>query len=169
MKLSDNLTLFEFTHAGSGAKFLSPVQHILSVVNTAHALDLAQHCFQPIRNYINQFYGTGVNKPEIPIKLISGYRCFLLNSQVGGAEKSYHMKAQAMDLRVVVNKKLRNDLIIEAIKVLQIPFTEVILEYGTIKNPLWVHIALDENNICHAVKRAYFEKNKKVIRHLSAW
>lgn len=166
MKLSKNLTLFEFTHAGSGAKFSMDEQHNLSVLNLAHAIDIANHVFQPIRDYINQFYGSGVGKPEIPIKLISGFRCPNLNTQVDGAKNSYHLRAQAVDIRCVVNKILRNDLVIEAIKVLQIPFTEVILEYGTIKNPLWVHIALDENNICHSVKRAHFVKNKKVIQHL---
>jgi len=169
MKLSKNLTLFEFTHAGSGKKFTAECQHILTVDQTAHAIDLARHCFQPIRDYINLFYGTGIGKPEIPLFLVSGFRCLRLNNQVEGARNSYHMKAQAIDIRCIVNKILRNDLILEAIKVLQIPFTELILEYGTIKNPLWFHIALDENNICHSVKRATFVKNKKVIQHLLTW
>jgi len=169
MKLSKNLTLFEFTHAGSGKKFLNPKQHILTPVQLARAIDLANVCFQPIRNYINSLYASDFNMPEIPLKLISGFRCPALNLQVEGSKNSYHMRAQAIDFRCLVKGKLRNDLIIEAIKVLQIPFTELILEYGTMKNPLWIHLALDENNICHSVKRATFFKNKKVIQHLFIW
>ena len=169
MNLSKNLTLYEFTHAGLGKKFIGDEQHNLNPAQIACAIDLAIHCFQPIRNYINQYYGLGVGKPEIKLFLVSGYRCLRLNELVGGAKHSYHLRAQAIDFRCFVNDILRNDLIIEAIKILQIPFTELILEYGTIKNPLWVHIALDENNICHCVKRAHFVKNKKVINRLEIW
>lgn len=169
MKLSKNLTLFEFTHAGSGKKFIGDEQHILKPHQIGAALDLAQHCFQPIRDYINHYYGEGIGKPEIPLLVVSGFRCERLNAQVEGAKNSYHKKAQALDIRCIVNGILRNDLIIEAIKVLQIPFTEVILEYGTVKNPLWIHIALDENNVLYSVKRAHFIKNKKVIQYLAVW
>lgn len=169
MKLSKNLTLYEFTHAGSGKFFKGDEQHILKPHQIACAIDLARHCFQPIRDCINLYHGTGIGKEEIPLNLISGFRCKKLNTEVDGAKNSYHMKAQAFDLRCIVKGKLRNDFIIEAIKVLQIPFTELILEYGTFKNPLWVHIALDENNVLYDVKRASFIKNKKVITRPTMW
>ena len=165
MNLSKNLTLYEFTHAGSGKKVKGDLQHKLKPHQIVTAQNLAEHCFQPIRNYINMFYGSGVEKPEIPLLVVSGFRSLGVNTMTGGAKNSYHMRAMALDLRCIVNGILRNDLIIEAIKILQIPFTELILEYGTIKNPLWIHIALDENNVCHAVKRANLVNGKKVLVH----
>lgn len=169
MNLSKNFTVYEFTHAGSGKKIKNEEQHNLTFYQMQNAKNLAVHVLQPIRNFINLHYGYGQNLPEIPLIVISGFRCKFLNDKVNGAKNSYHMRGMAADIKVFLNGMPRCDLIIEAIKILQIPFTELILEYGTIKNPLWVHIALDENNICHCVKRAHFVKNKKVINHLEIW
>lgn len=40
---------------------------------------------------------------NLPILVNSGYRCEKHNKSVGGAEKSFHMKGQAADIRVSVN------------------------------------------------------------------
>jgi len=167
MKLAKNFTLEEFTCAGSARKVGDIEQFNLppSLINNAR--NLCVHCLQPIRDYINAVYIEGLSPVEIKIQLLSGFRSQKVNDFVKGSKKSYHLRAMAADIVCYYDGKLHNDFILDAIKILQIPFTEVILEYGTIKNPLWVHIALDENNICHAIKRAFFEKNKKVIRHLS--
>lgn len=164
-KLSRNFTVYEFTHAGSGKKIKNEEQHNLTFYQMRNAKNLAVHVLQPIRNYINLHYGYGQNLPEIPLIVISGFRCKFLNDKVKGAPHSYHMKAMAADIKVFLNGMLRTDLIIEAIKVLELPFTELIKEYGSEASPLWIHIALDENNICHAVKRANLVNGKKVLVH----
>jgi len=85
---------------------------------------------QPIRNVLGY-----------PIFVSSWYRHPITNKAVGGVENSRHLKAQAADLRTVINGLFRNDLIAKAVLNAKVPFTKMILEGGTLDRPLAIHLA----------------------------
>jgi zinc D-Ala-D-Ala carboxypeptidase len=153
MNLSKNFTLFEFLHAGSAAIWQDKAQFELTGYQLQCAFMLFQHTIQPIRDAINYIHKSENNNIEIPLKITSGYRCKSLNTHVNGAKNSYHMKAMAVDITCRFQHEQRNDLILEAIKLIQPPFTERISEFNSRKNPLWIHLALDQNNVIY--KRLY--------------
>ena len=149
MNLSKNFTLFDYLHAGSASIWQDKAQFELSDKQLENATMLFQHTIQPIRDAINYLHRSENNGAEIPLKILSGFRCKSLNAHVNGAKNSYHMKAMAVDLSCRFQNKQRNDLILEAIKLIQPPFTERIAEFNSRKNPLLVHIALDQNNVIY--------------------
>ena len=101
---------------------------------------LAETVLQPLRNIVG-----------MPIKVTSGYRSEELNSAVGGSPASYHRFGYAADL--VGLDGLTSADIFYTIKH-NLPFTELIWEFGTTLEPSWVHVALDINKIIRQTKRA---------------
>lgn len=73
----------------------------------------------------------------VPVHISSGYRCFALNTAVGGAPKSAHLLGLAADF---IAPQFGTPLqIARAIAGSPIRFDQLIYEYGT-----WVHLGLSE-------------------------
>lgn len=70
------------------------------------------------------------------IRISSGFRCAELNNLVGGALNSKHLVGLAAD--VVPIKCSTLDLAKFVVK--HLAFDQVILEYGTMDNPAWIHL-----------------------------
>jgi hypothetical protein len=84
---------------------------------------VAEKCFEPVRIW----YGK-------PIKINSFYRSPKLNTAIGGASKSQHVKGEAIDLTagsIEENKKLYDWM------VKNIEFDQLINEY----NYKWIHVS----------------------------
>jgi hypothetical protein len=62
------------------------------------------------------------------------------NDLVGGADESNHMDGGTFDVKYLLNGERRNDLIIRCLIENDLPFDRIILEYGTLTRPQWVHI-----------------------------
>ena len=78
-----------------------------------------------------------------PITVTSGYRSPKLNKAVGGSASSQHLLGQAADIDVggrAANRRLY-DLILQ----LNLPFDQLIWEYGDNQGPAWVHISHNPN------------------------
>lgn len=75
-----------------------------------------------------------------PIFVSSGYRCEALNKAVGGAKNSQHKTGLAAD--IYVNGET-NAVLYNLLKRCGIPFDQLILEKGTIRNPQWVHVSIN--------------------------
>jgi len=73
-----------------------------------------------------------------PLKISSGYRCPKVNKLVKGAGSSQHIKGQAADLHPV---EMTHKALFELILKLNLPFDQMIWEYGTMQEPAWVHIS----------------------------
>lgn len=77
-----------------------------------------------------------------PLKINSGFRSAELNRAVGGARNSAHRQGFAADV-VPVNvgtkqlAKWVND---------NREFDQIILEFGTVDNPRWIHLSADPRN-----------------------
>jgi hypothetical protein len=155
MKLSKNLSLSEMTKSVTALRRgidNSPTkEHI-------HNMEvLAQKIFQPIRDYFG-----------VPIHISSGYRSEALNKAIGGAHRyidgkyvptSQHCKGQAIDLDRDGHPQPNNSDLFYYIKD-KLEFDQLIWEFGTDKNPSWVHVSY--NNLGTQRKQilvAYKDKN----------
>ncbi len=85
------------------------------------------------------------------ISINSGYRCPSLNRSIGGARNSQHMTGHAADIVDFTNG---NEFLFRKIKELELPFDQMIDEFGF----RWVHISYDptrnRRQILQAVKDA---------------
>ena len=77
------------------------------------------------------------------ITVTSGYRSPALNKAVKGAKSSQHTKGQAADIRGV---NVSNAELFNQIQKLKLPFDQMIWEYGTDKEPSWVHVSFSPLN-----------------------
>jgi hypothetical protein len=71
-----------------------------------------------------------------PVNLNSGYRCPSLNRAIKGAKNSQHMLGQAAD---IVDYTNGNEFLFRKIKELNLPFDQLIDEFGF----RWVHVSYD--------------------------
>jgi len=109
----------------------------------ANAKRLAVKVLQPVRSYLNK-----------PISVTSWFRSPELNQAIGGSASSHHMQGNAADLKINGN----NGDIWKAILLSGVPFTELIIEFGTLDNPEWVHVAYNgrnERKILRAERNAF--------------
>ena len=77
------------------------------------------------------------------ITINSGYRSPKTNRAVGGAATSQHLLGQAADIESV---SFKNKLLFKKIQELNLPFDQLIWEYGTKTEPEWVHVSFGPRN-----------------------
>ena len=140
MKISKNFTLQEFLVTNTG------LNNQLTSEALANIEYLVQKLLQPLRDA----YGK-------PIKITSGYRSVEVNKAVGGSTTSQHTKGQAVDIVADDNKALF-DLIRSRFE-----FDQLIWEYGTDKQPAWVHVSIKKAGNRKQVMRAIKNKLGKTL------
>ena len=129
MKLSANLSLGEFTRSQTAKR--RGIDNTPKGEHLEAAKLLAEKIFQPIREHFNK-----------PIFISSGYRSQALNEAIGGSPRSFHSHGLALDLdQDGRNKRVSNADVFYYIKD-NLPFTELIWEFGDETNPNWVHVAI---------------------------
>jgi hypothetical protein len=127
MRLSNNFSLAEMLESqtarrkGITEQFAPPQEVIDNLVQ------LCTHVLQALRDAVAK-----------PITISSGYRCAKLNRAIGGAAKSQHILGQAAD---VVANWMSNAELFHKIQELNLPFDQLIWEFGTKDEPAWVHIS----------------------------
>ena len=89
---------------------------------------IGEKVFEPLREWVGG-----------PIKINSFFRGLPLNTAIGGAKSSQHMKGQAMDIDDTFGHATNAEMY-NWIKE-NIDFDQMIWEFGTDKNPNWVHIS----------------------------
>lgn len=127
MKLSNDFTLAELTNSHTAKKL-----GINNEPNEAELQNLRYLCekvLQPTRDY----FGSAIN-------ITVGFRNKKLNNAVGGSSTSFHLKGCAADLDNE-NSEVTNKMIFDYIRK-NLPYTELIWEKGTSKEPGWVHVAI---------------------------
>lgn len=91
---------------------------------------LCDNCLEPIRNLAG-----------LPIRITSGYRCFAINSLIGGSKFSQHVIGEAADFECPGIDNLALGKLIAGSSV---QFDQLILEfYDANKGPMsgWLHIS----------------------------
>jgi len=109
---------------------------------------VAEKVFEPLREWVGG-----------PIKINSFFRGLKLNTAIGGASKSQHMKGQAMDIDDNYGR-VTNAEMYHWIKE-NLDFDQLIWEFGDDDNPNWLHVSYvskeDNRNRC---LKAYKEQGR---------
>lgn len=129
-QLTENFTLEELT-ASSTAK-AKKIDNTPAPEHKANLVRLCKEVLQPIRDK----YGHS-------IIVNSSYRSAALNKAVGGAKTSQHLTGSAADIKCTATSKAHLfNLIKEMIDKGEIKVGQLIWEYGTKKEPQWIHVSL---------------------------
>jgi zinc D-Ala-D-Ala carboxypeptidase len=144
MKLTENFSLHEMTQSAIAAK------RGLSNNPTPEHLEnlklLCEKVLEPVRELM-----------KCPIKITSGYRSGQLNSYIGGSASSQHMFGQAVDIDLgEKNAELYNAILSN------LEFDQMIWEFGSDKNPDWVHISYSETKNRKQCLKAVKQNGKTV-------
>ena len=109
---------------------------------------VAEKVFEPLREWVGK-----------PIKVNSFFRGLKLNTAIGGAKKSQHMKGQAMDIDDNYGHATNAEMY-HWIKE-NLDFDQLIWEFGDDENPNWLHVSYvsPEKNRNRCLK-AYKEQGK---------
>lgn len=134
-QITRNFTLEEFIKSDTATA--RKINNTPDAASRANIERLAKEVLQPIRDK----YGK-------PITITSGYRCKKLNSAVGGSKTSQHMTGAAADIKcTATTKAYLFNLIKEMINNKEIRVGQLIWEYGTKKEPNWVHVSLPYSKV----------------------
>ena len=130
MKLSTHLDLSEVIRSDSAKR--NGISNMPTPEHIENFKLLAEKIFEPIREHFG-----------VPIRISSGYRSKELNAKIGGSSTSQHCKGQALDIdndgTTITNKQ-----IFDYIKD-NLPFDQLIWEFGNEDNPDWVHVSYVPN------------------------
>jgi zinc D-Ala-D-Ala carboxypeptidase len=128
MQLSKNLSLAEMTVSNEAKR--RGITNAPTEEHLANMKKLAENVFQPIREHFKS-----------PIRISSGYRSLALNKAIKGAATSQHCSGEAMDIDMD-GTSITNAQIFNYIKD-SLVFDQLIWEFGTDKNPDWVHVSYE--------------------------
>lgn len=133
MKLTENFTLKELTYTNPEIFKRFGVQNTPNEKVIQNLKLLAENVLQPIRNHF-----------KVPIIISSGYRSPEYNKIIGGAHGSQHTKGEAVDIDMDGTNVTNNEIFDYII--MNLPFDQIIWEFGSTKNPDWVHVSYNKNN-----------------------
>lgn len=125
MKISKHLTLSELTTSQTAIR--RKIDNTPSSETIINLKLISAKVFEPLRKSLGQ-----------PIRISSGYRSPELNRVIGGARNSQHTTGEALDLQGMGT--LKNSQIFKYIND-NLEFDQLIWEFGTNKEPAWVHVS----------------------------
>ena len=146
-KISDHISFKEAVRSNTALR--RGIENIPNEIQLDNMKLLAEKVFEPLRKWVGG-----------PIKINSFFRSPELNTAIGGSKTSQHCKGQAMDIDDTFGVK-NNAEMYYWIKD-NLNFDQMIWEFGTDKNPNWVHVSYvnDEDNRNRCLK-AYKDNNNK--------
>lgn len=136
MQLSENFKLKEMLVSQTATRHNYGEQWQPTELVIANLKAVCKKALQPIRN---QF---GV------ILVTSGYRCLRLNRAIGSGDGSDHVRGYAADFISPNYSELMMAKWIQK----NINYDQLILEFGSLKSPSWLHISVNprmRNQILH--------------------
>lgn len=137
-KISENITYEEATRTSSHSPNVPSPEHITKMKY------VAEKVFQPLRKH---FKG--------PIGILSFFRSEAVNADVKGSATSQHCKGEAMDISGT-KYGISNAEIFEHI-LINLPFDQLIWEFGDNDEPAWVHVSCKKSGnrkqVLKAIKR----------------
>ena len=141
MKISKHLDLSELIRSESAKR--NGLSNMPTDEHIENLKLLAEKIFEPIREHFG-----------VPIRISSGYRSKELNEKiVGSSLSSQHSKGQAIDIDMD-GTDISNRQIFDFIKD-NLPFDQLIYEFGNSNNPDWVHVSYNHNRNRGQVLRAF--------------
>jgi hypothetical protein len=128
MQISKHLSLAEVSRSETAKR--RGINNTPSGEHLENFKKLAENIFEPIREHF-----------KVPIIISSGYRSKELNSAIGGSSTSQHCQGEAIDIDMD-GTSITNAQIFNFIKD-NLVFDQMIWEFGTDKNPDWVHVSYE--------------------------
>jgi hypothetical protein len=128
MQISKHLSLAEVSRSETAKR--KGINNTPSGAHLENFKKLAENVFEPIREHFG-----------VPIHISSGYRSKELNSAIGGSSTSQHCQGEAIDIDMD-GTSITNAQIFYFIKD-NLIFDQMIWEFGTDKNPDWVHVSYE--------------------------
>lgn len=144
-KISENISYTEATKSKTAIKLNinnDPDEETLERMKY-----VAENVFEPLREHFG-----------VPIAVTSFYRSKELNKAIGGSPTSEHVYGSAIDIDADVYGMVTNKDIFEYIKN-NLKFNQLIWEFGTNKEPAWIHVSLKKSGNKNQILKAYKEKN----------
>jgi hypothetical protein len=127
MKLSNYLSLAEVTRSDTAKR--KGISNEPTAEHLENMKTIAVEVFDKVREYFG-----------VPIFVSSGYRSAALNKAIGGSSTSDHNLGRALDLdQDGHGNGVTNADVFKFIKD-NLEFDQLIWEFGTDKNPDWVHV-----------------------------
>lgn len=126
MEISKHISYREATKSNTATRLgidNTPGDYELTNMQT-----VAEKIFEPLRAFVGG-----------PIKINSFYRCEELNRAIGGSSRSQHCEGRAIDLDDTFGHASNSEMF-NYIKQ-HLNFDQLIWEFGTNKNPDWVHVS----------------------------
>jgi len=128
MQLSKHLSLAEIMRSETAKRM--GVSNMPTEEHLENFKLLAEKVFEPIREHF-----------KVPIHISSGYRSKALNTAIKGSLSSQHCSGEAIDIDMD-GTSITNAQIFNYIKD-NLSFDQLIWEFGTDKNPDWVHVSYE--------------------------
>lgn len=131
-KISNNISYTEATKSRTAIK--------LGLINKPNLDQLdkmrtvAEEIFEPVREHFG-----------VPIAVSSFFRSAAVNKAIGGSSTSQHCKGEAIDMDADVYGMIRNRDIFNYVKD-NLQFDQLIWEFGTDREPDWVHVSFNKFN-----------------------
>lgn len=147
MQLSKNFNLREFTKSNTAARL--GIDNNPTAEHIHNLATLCENILQPLRDALGK-----------PIRITSGYRSEALNNAIGGSKTSDHSHGRAADLELWIDGEEDNAKLFHLIKNLELPFYQLIWEFGDEDQPNWVHVAYREDNVKKQCLKAVKEDGK---------
>lgn len=144
MSLSSDFKLWEFVKSVTADQ--NGIKNVPDATEIANLRLLCREILQPARDALGS------------LKISSGFRSEELNNLVGGADNSDHRLGYAADVipYETGTRKLAEWVVRNCPR-----FDQVILEFGTLKNPSWIHLSIAPR-IRKQILRAT-RKNGKIV------
>jgi hypothetical protein len=104
--------------------------------------------------YVGRFFDQMREHFGVPIYISSFFRSPELNRAIGGSPTSFHQVGAAIDCDADILGGISNRDIFNYFYESDLPFSELIWEFGDENNPAWVHIAALKGDDRRMIKRA---------------
>lgn len=127
-KISENITLAEATKSQTATR--------LRIKNEPNKEQL-----EAMKYVANEIFERVRANFKKPIAITSFFRSPALNKAIGGSTTSQHCKGEAIDMDADVFGGLTNKQIFDYVKE-NLDYDQLIWEFGTSKNPDWVHVSI---------------------------
>ena len=124
--ISEHVSYREATHSATATR--KDLDNTPNEEQIKNMKVVAEKLFEPLREWIGG-----------PVKINSFFRGLPLNTAIGGAKSSQHMKGQAIDIDDTYGHR-SNASMFQHIRY-NMDYDQIIWEFGDDKNPAWVHIS----------------------------
>lgn len=148
MKLSKYVSLAEVTRSDTAKR--KGIDNSPTAEHLENLKVISEEVFDKVREYFG-----------VPIFISSGYRSAALNKAIGGSSTSDHNNGRALDLdQDGHGNGVTNADVFNYIKD-HLDFDQLIWEFGTAKNPDWVHVGYRKGENRKQVLEAYRDAQGK--------